>query len=314
MFTKSEYITMLFVVCMVAVAEYFKVNEIIFPEIAALTFGAWVMEERPWRGPAWTICFSPTLGALTGVVLLRLAPHALLPMVGLAFFFILIELKLFRSAMSPSFSAAILPILTGITSWVYPISVCVMAAIIAGVAHCREKGKAGVSDDLLPAATAKSDGHAGLGLEMLHYGKLLLFVLLVAIFSVKSEWLFVMSPPLIVAFVELAEPGSVLRKKSMFRLLLLFSIAALCGMIWVFAVTQVFQGPMWLAAGLAVASVFLLVRRLGVASPPAFALALLPTILPHRALYLYPVHVLIGSALFIGFSLLWFRSPGHARG
>ena len=249
MFTKSEYITMLFVVCMVAVAEYFKVNEIIFPEIAALTFGAWVMEERPWRGPAWTICFSPTLGALTGVVLLRLAPHALLPMVGLAFFFILIELKLFRSAMSPSFSAAILPILTGITSWVYPISVCVMAAIIAGVAHCREKGKAGVSDDLLPAATAKSDGHAGLGLEMLHYGKLLLFVLLVAIFSVKSEWLFVMSPPLIVAFVELAEPGSVLRKKSMFRLLLLFSIAALSGMFWVFAVTQMFQGPMWLAAG-----------------------------------------------------------------
>ena len=298
---------------MVAVAEHFKVNEIIFPEIAALTFGAWVMEERPWRGPAWKIWFSPTLGALTGVVLLRLAPHALLPMVGLAFLFILIELKLFRSAMSPSFSAAILPILTGITSWVYPVSVCVMAAIIAGAAHCQDKGKTGVCGDLPSAAAAKSDGYASLGMEMLHYGKLLLFVLLVAIFSVKSEWLFVMSPPLIVAFVELTEPGSVLREKSMFRLLLLFSIAALSGMLWVLAVTQVFQGPMWLAAGLAAASVFLLVRRLGIASPPAFAQTLLPTILPHRALYLYPVHVLIGSALFIGFSLLWFRSPGHAR-
>lgn len=298
---------MLFVAGMVGIAEYFQVKEIIFPEIAALAFGAWVMEERPWHGPAWTIWFLPTLGAVTGVLIMRLAPHSLPTMVGLAFLFILIELKLFRSAMSPSFSAAILPIITGITSWIYPVSVCVTAAIVAGAALYREKGRV--------AAMAKKPraGHATMQAEMAHYGKLILFVVLVAVFAVKSNWIFVMSPPLIVAFVELTEPCSILRTKSMPRLLLLFTLSALAGIFWVVVVTQTFSWPLWAAAGLAVASTFLLVRILGMGTPPAFALALLPTILPRDMLPLYPVHVLIGSFLFIVFTHLGFKPSSSAE-
>ena len=309
MYTKAEYVTMLFVVGMVAIAEYFQVKEIIFPEIAALAFGAWVMEERPWHGPAWTIWFSPTLGAVTGILIVRLAPHSLPAMVGLAFLFILIELKLFRSAMSPSFSAAILPVITGITSWVYPASVCVTAAIVAGAAHYREKNRTDAAMTKKPRTK-----HATVQAEVTHYGKLFLFVMLVAVFSVKSGWIFVMSPPLIVAFVELAEPGGILRTKSIPRLLLLFTLTALAGMFWVVVVTRTFSGPLWAAAGLAVASAFLLARVLGVGTPPAFALALLPTILPHKMLPLYPVHVLIGSFLFIVFTHLGFKpSPSTER-
>ena len=65
---------------------------------------------------------------------------------------------------------------------------------------------------------------------------------------------------------------------------------------------------MWFAAGLAVATTFLIARFLRIASPPAFALALLPTILPQHVLYAYPLHVLIGSLLFISVSLIWFRT------
>ncbi len=313
MYSKVEGVTMLFVVCMVAVAEYFKVSDIIFPEIAALAFGAWVMEERPWRGGAWTIWFSPTLGAVTGVLILRFVPYPLPVLVGLAFLCILVQLKLFRSAMSPSFSAAILPILTGITSWTYPAAVCVMAAVIAGAGLYRERKKGGPRRAPVPRPAVAGGGHAPLAREMAHYGKLLVFVLLVAVFSVRTDWLFVMAPPLIVAFVELAEPDGALRRKSMPRFLLLLTAAALAGVFWVLVVTRVFSGPLWLAAGLAVATCFLLVRALGIASPPAFALALLPTILPSKALYLYPAHVLVGGLLFIGCCLLWFRQPGRAR-
>jgi hypothetical protein len=39
------------VICMVAMAEFLGTKDVIFPEIAALAFGAWVLEERPWSGP-----------------------------------------------------------------------------------------------------------------------------------------------------------------------------------------------------------------------------------------------------------------------
>ncbi len=291
---------MLFVMCMVAVAEYFGIHEVIFPEIAALAFGAWVVEERPWPGAAWTIWFSPTLGAVSGTLILRLASTALPVMVILAFLFILIELRLFRSAMSPSFSAAILPIITGMSSWIYPLAVCVLSAIIALAALYRERCTGRT------CAAAKKHGHATRKSEIAHYAKLILFVLLVATASTQSRWTFIMAPPLIVAFVELAEPGSALRKKSLPRLLCLFTLAALEGMLWVWLM-RFLRGPLWLAAGLAVATAFLIVRALKVGAPPAFALALLPTILPPEILFMYPVHVLIGSLLFILFACLGFR-------
>lgn len=301
-----EYVTMLFVVCMVAVAEYLNVSDIIFPEIAALAFGAWVMEERPWPGAAWTIWFSPTLGALTGVLILHFMAHSLVAMVCVAFLFVLVELKLFRSSMSPSFSAAILPIIANIHGWIYPVSVCVMTAAIALATHNNDKKKNTLGNQA-PDSSRPRAAHESLAKEWAHYGKLLFFILLVAVFSTRFDWVYMMSPPLIVAFVELNHPGSVLRQKSMTRLLLLLSTCALAGMLWVVLVVQVLSGPLWLAAGLAVASAFALARGLRLASPPALALALLPTILPQQVLYLYPLHILVGSLIFIVLSLLWFR-------
>jgi hypothetical protein len=301
-----EYVTMLFVVCMVAVAEHFKVNDIIFPEIAALAFGAWVMEERPWPGAAWTIWFSPTLGAVTGVLILHFLSHSIVAMVCIAFLFVLLELKLFRSSMSPSFSAAILPIITNIHGWVYPTAVCMMTAVIALLAHRNDKKRTSLCDKM-PAVRRCPDTHASLAKEWAHYGKLVFFLLLVALFATKLDWLYMMSPPLIVAFFELTQPGSTLRQKSMARLLLLLTACALAGTIWVVVDVHVFSGPLWIAAGLSVATAFALARGLRLPSPPALALALLPTILPQKMLSVYPLHVLAGSMIFIALSLLWFK-------
>jgi hypothetical protein len=301
-----EYVTMLFVVCMVAIAEYFNVSDIIFPEIAALAFGAWVMEERPWPGAAWTIWFSPTLGAVTGVLILHFLSHSIVAMVCIAFLFVLLELKLFRSSMSPSFSAAILPIITNIHGWIYPVSVCMMTAAIALFAHSNDKKKI-ILCDKVPAAMQCQAAHESFSKELVHYGKLVFFLLLVALFSTKFDWIYMMSPPLIVAFVELTQPGSVLRQKSMARLLLLLTACALAGTVWVVVVVHVFSGPLWIAAGLSVATAFAIARGLRLASPPALALALLPTILPQKVLYVYPLHVLAGSLVFIVLSLLWFK-------
>ena len=102
LYNKREYITILFVIAMVATAEYLHINAIVFPEIAALAFGAWVMEERPWDGPAWTIWFSPTLGAATGVLVLHFLPYQLAVLICIAFLLVFLELKVVRSSMTPS--------------------------------------------------------------------------------------------------------------------------------------------------------------------------------------------------------------------
>jgi hypothetical protein len=311
MYTKMEYFTMLLVVGMVAIAEHYGINEVIFPEIAALAFGAWVMEERAWPGPAWTIWLSPTLGAATGVLLLRLLPVSLPIVVAVAFVFVLLELRLLRSAMSPSISAAILPVIAGIRSWTYPLAVCLMTAAIAWLSHRRDRAK-NASPRPVPAIAAASEAGPGNAREWLHYGKLVFFVSLLAVLSQSLNWLYMIAPPLIVAFVEIAHPDSPLREKSMKRLLVLLTGCALSGMAWVVLVSRVFSGPLWLAAGLSVATAFLLAKRLGLAAPPAFALALLPTILPPQALFAYPLHVLLGGLLFIGISLLWFRTASAA--
>jgi hypothetical protein len=308
-YSKMECLTMLLVVGMVALGEYANVRDIIFPEIAALAFGAWVMEERPWPGAAWTIWFSPTLGAVTGVLLLRAVPVSLVALVGIAFVFVLLELKLFRSAMSPSFSAAILPIITRIDSWMYPLAVCVMTGAIALVSHAgdRKKGRTGEA-----APPPSRPARASLAREWRHYGKLLFFILLMALFSTTWGGLYMMAPPLIVAFVELAHPEGALRQKSMPRLLLLLSACALAGTVWTAVVARLFSGPLWLAAGLSVATAFAVAKRLHLSSPPALALALLPTILPAQVLPLYPLHILAGSAIFIVLGQVWFRPAATA--
>ena len=294
---------MLLVVGMVATAEYFGVQEIIFPEIAALAFGAWIMEERPWPGPVWTIWFSPTLGALTGVVLMRLLPLSLVALTCLAFVFVLLQLKLARSTMSPSFSAAILPIITGIHSWAYPAAVCLMTGVIALVTQAHFQG-----DPPEPSCLPQGrDAPSSLAWSCRHYGKLLFFILVVALFATTWGGLFMIAPPLIVAFIEMTHPGSSLRQKSMPRLLLLFTCCALAGTACITLVTRTFSGPMWLGAGLSLTCALAISKVLHLASPPAMALALLPTILPQEALLFYPLQVMAGSAIFMVFSHLGFK-------
>ncbi len=131
MLNKNELFTILLVMAMVGVAEFFSLNEIIFPEIAALSFGAVVMEKCPWKGHPVLIWLSPTLGAITGVALLHLFSFSFALLVCTAFVLVALQLKILHSGVYPSISAAILPILLNVRSISYPISVCIMAGLLA---------------------------------------------------------------------------------------------------------------------------------------------------------------------------------------
>ncbi len=115
---------------MVFVAEISHENEIIFPEICALTIGAWVSEQQPWMTNKRRIFILMSLAALFGVLVVKYCAIPLIFQVCICFAFTGFILTLFKTNFVPIISACILPVYLRTESWIYPISVSTMALII----------------------------------------------------------------------------------------------------------------------------------------------------------------------------------------
>jgi hypothetical protein len=340
-----------------ALVDLYAEKEILFPEIAALALGFWIMEKPPWRGSWPAVWMSPTLAALTGVLLLRYVPLPPIFLIGIAFILVVLQLKLLRSEVFPAISAAILAIITHATSWLYPLSVGILMAIIVLGKICLDKfsGKRSSTDSpgfdlpkrkyfffpgLFIDAFAKTrrmakqnfrptrlGGFSGAKAyiryvevlknhrnavgrtfcdAIIYWGKVLAGVLILSAVALRSGFLFMIAPPLIVAFVELSRVDQPLRRSPGKVVLLLF-LGAGSGALWFYLVTEVLHGPLWLFSGLALGTVFCLYRTFETSFPPVAALALLPALVPDVYFWKYPLHVLVGSAIFIFMGVFFFK-------
>jgi hypothetical protein len=301
-----ELPAILLVAAMFAVAEYTGQKEIIFPEIAALALGAWVMEKSPWQSSPFHFWLSPTLAALTGMLIVRSFEYEPFTMVTSAFCLMVLQLKLARSNVLPSISAAVLPIITRSDSWWYPLSVCVLTGIIFLGRRALNRSVTGkyTGDATTPAFNRQ---------ESVHWGKLLAGVTLITAIAVGFDFVFMVAPPLIVAFVEVSKPGGAVREKAG-RALILLVLAAFSGVSWLLLIHSVLHWPIWISACVSTATIFLFYHALRMPFPPAVAIALLPTILPEAALWSYPWQVLAGSTAFFLLSKACFGNSGFASG
>lgn len=307
----TQLVAIVLVIIMFAIADTFHAKEIIFPEIAALAFGYWIMEESPWKASKLAIWISPSLAALTGVLLLRYAPLSPFYLIGSAFVLVVLQLKLLRSAVLPSLSAAVLPIITHTTTWMYPLSVCILTAIIALGRFSLERfaHKENSANSLVKQEDFLEEKSTVIS-ELLYWGKILAGVLLVSAFALQSRYLFMIAPPLLVGFVEMSKPNRAMRRNPG-KILLLLALSAFSGVSWLYLVSTILHGSLWISSGLALVSVFLFYNILKVSFPPAAAIALLPVLVPAASLWMYPLHVLLGSTLFILMGLLGFKDkPG----
>jgi len=311
---RHEIPAILLVVAMFAIADFSGQKEAVFPEIAALALGAWVMEKSPWPGVDLHFWISPTLAALTGILIVRYFTYAPFFMITAAFCLVALQLKLLRSAVLPSISAAILPVITQSDSWYYPLSVCALTGTVALGRRAMKRS------DAVKGQSPAKDSNTGLAgtapwtqQEAAHWGKLLAGVTLVTAAAVGFNFTFMVAPPLIVAFLELSKPGGALRDKAG-KALILLALAAITGVSWLLLVHGVFHLPIWMAACVSTVTVFLLYHALRMPFPPAVAIALLPTILPEDMLLLYPLQVVTGSTAFVALSKTCFGNDGYAPG
>lgn len=304
--TREKVASILLVTGMLGVAALLTDMEVIFPEIIALAVGAWVVKRCPWQSSSINIFLSPTLAAFTGMALLKFFPYRPFYLICVAFILVVIELQLLQSDVYPAISAAILPIIVHADSWIYAVAVGVLTGIVllGKLYFDKEKGM-----ELAYSRKPWLDQNSSFipnGWQF--WLKVFVAVALIAAVAVGADSIYLLAPPLIVAFIELSQPDSDLWHKP-FKLWFLITLAAFFGLFWLVVTVDVFKLPFWAFGVFAVSWMFLLYHWFDMYLPPAGALSLLPVIVPPESLMLYPFQVSLGCLMFVILAKVIFRRP-----
>ena len=194
---KVRYVFSVFMVMlMVGIAEWTGEKEIIFPEMAALAVGLWVIDKRVWKVGRWQLIELMTAGAVAGVCIVRYSTLPLLCNLCLAFAFAACCLLFSRATLIPLISACMLPVLLHTETWIYPSAVFLLSAVLVAGQRLMEKGGLRRETDyVLPGREWKK--------EIFRWAALLFWVSLVAALSISCECSYFIIPPLIVTFTEI---------------------------------------------------------------------------------------------------------------
>lgn len=256
---------------MVLVAELTDEKEIIFPEICALTIGAWVSELQPWAVNKRRIFILMSLASIFGVFVVRFMPYPLIIQVCICFAFCGFILTLFKTNFVPIISACILPVYLKTESLIYPVSVIIMALIIIFAQWLMEKFHLRPHINFTPKEFKIKD-------EIIKWSKLLLVFGMVSIFPFKIHQIYFLAPPLIVMFTELSNPKSPARKKPNY-IIGLMTFGALTGCL-IRLIFNVYLGiHLYICTLIACIILFFALNKVKINFPPAGAILLIPMIL-----------------------------------
>lgn len=305
-FLAREAVMLVLVLAMLLGAVLFHQPEFLFPELAALALGSLVLVKRVWCVSKWRLVVLLSFAALLGTVLQLYSPLPFVLNIALGFAGVGAALILLRSSLYPALSACLLPLVLNEVGWLYPVVVLALSLLLVLAQWVTERLHWRAALPFRPVETPAGQRFRRLGL-------LLCVVVLWATGAYYFGHRYFILPPLIVLFVEMARPGTGLRKAP-FRILLLIAVAALLGnfAIFVFIYTPLLNlvlSPLWafarvLSVMLALAlllGVFTLSKRY---FAPAMAIALLPQLLEPTTWWQFPLEVTLSSALLIGVAYL----------
>ena len=276
------------VAAMVAAAEILGIEDIIFPEAAALTIGFWTAPVCPWRvGAKQGVAMMVTAGLLGyGISAWLPAPLMVKIAVGYACGAALIVVS--HSSLYPVFSAVMLPVILGVDTPVYCLAVAVLAAVIllpAGAMHGDADAVQTKRDDALPVRA-----------QVCRFGLLLVFVLVLAALGWQLNRLMLIAPPLIVGAAGVVDNPKPIPLMTLVKILILCAAAAVFGSGCRLVLTETMGIAAWISAAAAFALVLLLAWRWGLWFPPAGAVTLLAYLVPAKGLSTYFLWIALGAA------------------
>ena len=205
---------------MVGASELLAEREILFPEAAAIALGALVAPRLAWRTSYPALLLSIALCAFSGILIVRVLP---LPLAWqLAFAYLVGQLVLLASCTSfaPLISAVVLPVLLGTRSLVYPAAAILLTALLLFLRIVLEKTgiRAAVSFSPLPPP----DRHDGIALCLRS-----LLTAAMCLIAVRTSLLYLVCPPILVAFTEFTRPNNAAMRTPLRAAALLCAAAAI---------------------------------------------------------------------------------------
>jgi hypothetical protein len=284
---------------MVGISEWLKQPETLFPEIAALVTGLWVVDKKIWTISRPMFVLLLTVSALFGVVLVLYSPFPPLVNIAVSFTFTSYCLILSRTTLVPITSAALLPVLMGTDSFIYPFSVFVLSIIVISgqwvltkkipgqvVIHQKEKGD--------PIHHPKQ------------WLKILIYLLLIAALPLYAGKPYFIVPPLITMFIETSASTAGFRNRPL-QVYLLIIVSALLGAMSQYYLHMIMGISLLNTVLLLFICLFLLFEAVGKIFVPACAIALIPMIIPENQVLSYPLQVSIGTGVFLFVSMVFFQ-------
>lgn len=282
-------ISIIITMSMVGIAEILNKGELIFPEIAALCAGAIIAPGKTWNSDKYTswglMCFS----SLLGIIIVRYAQFPLYAQCIIAFAAITVVLLVTGSEFYPALSAGILPILTHTGSLYYFASVCAFSMIVFACEFILQKYNIKENYSFEKKSITRE--------KAVRFACLIVFYAIFAVFALAYDEIFLIIPPLCVAFLEMSNKESKAYTKA-FDIWLILSIAGGLGFLLNFMINSLGWSH-FICTLIVVLVMYIIMFATKLIFPPAGAICLLPFILPAQNIYRYPLEVMIGGAVFI---------------
>lgn len=293
-------LTMAVITAMVFFSDLLGEREIIFPEIAAISIGCLLAPRRSWQTDSLHIFILISIGAFLGIGIVRYVPLPFYGQIVLSFILAQLIYLFSRTTFAPMVSAVVLPVILQTTSLVYPAAAMMLTGLILLLRALQLKTGIRPEEEYhpLPAPDAGS---------VLYMILRIACVAVLARLALHLQWIFMIAPPLLVAFTEFSNPAGRARKKPVSTVFLI-TLCALAGASARSLLTIRFGLPLWIAALTASALLILLLYIYDLYLPPAGAAAILPMLIPETSLLLYPVQIVLGVSILMGLSILLFRN------
>lgn len=270
----------------------------VFPEGAALAFGVLVVDKPDWVCSRWRLLVLPTACAVAGSALVNL-PMPTPAAEVLALVFAVALMQTVKGRLGPVVSAAVLPVVFGITTWIYPVSVAGIGLALVVMASLPRLGPQGPAV-AVAAPPSRWPWPALMLFLVTGVGWIVLASLVLPLPPVA------LAPPLLVAALEWCAQRARPPRAAVRRWALLVAAAAVGGFAsWVSPVIHSGIAPAQVLAAsavqLAAVGVILIVLAwTGEYLYPALAIALVPTLVAPIAPWPYLLAIGIGAAALYG--------------
>lgn len=284
---------------MVGIAALLHEKEIIFPEAAAIATGLFAAPKKSWQVSNGKILLLISICAVAGWAISAFLPVSLWIKMSAALIAAQFVLLFSRTNFAPLISAAVLPVMLGTQSLIYPAAAIVLTATVVLIRILLEKSHIKDAETYTPLPKpAKSSS----------IGTLLCCALCVVCIwlACTTKWTYAVAPPLLVAFTEWCSANSRARQKPI-QAVLLICLCAICGALFRYLFSVL---PDWnpaLAAAMAVWTSIAIMTGFKMYLPPAAAMSVLAMLVEPAKLAIYPVQVLFGSCILMGIALLLYQ-------